>query len=167
MSTMTHGALRGILDDLPARGLPIPAPSRRQEEVVTATLAELAKAHAKDRKKAEATIEEYGLTIEVARLRDRLNRAASGDLQRLLLSTPGVPEKLFNEAIEKQLEDEEEDDDKDKGKDDSVDALVSKLTEIVDALKDRADGSGSAAATPPSKNPGRPSKTTAKKATSS
>ena len=139
MSTTTHTrGLRGILDDLPARGLPIPAPSRRPEEVVAATLEEMKRAHRKDRKKAEETIEEYGLTIEVARLRDRLARAATGDLQRLLLSTPGVPEKLFNEAIERQLKDEEEDDDKD----DTLEALVDKLDELLEALKDRGQGNG-------------------------
>src|SRR5688500_11519299 len=105
MSTLTPNRRPGGLrNGLPVRGLPIPRPSRRREEVVTAALKKLEDSYEDERKEAEETIDEYGLTIEVARLRDRLDRVASSDLERLLLSTPGVAEKLFNKAIEKEVE---------------------------------------------------------------
>ena len=43
------------------------------------------------------------------RLRDRLTKLALGDTERLLLSTPGVTEKLFYKAIEEELEDYDSD----------------------------------------------------------
>ncbi|MBF6169177.1 hypothetical protein IU486_31235 [Streptomyces gardneri] len=107
MSTATAAApYRGILDDLPARGLSIPPPPRRREKVVVDAVKKLQDAHVGDRAKAERVIEDYGLTIEVARLRDTLARVAATNLHRLLLSIPGVPEALFNKAIEKQLDEE-------------------------------------------------------------
>lgn len=104
MSTMTPNRRPGgIRGGLPTRGLPIPSPPRQREAVVTAALDKLADALEGDRKKAQRVIDNYGLSIEVARLRDRLNRAASTELERLLLSTPGVAESLFLDAIEKEL----------------------------------------------------------------
>jgi len=126
------------LDDLPPRGLPIPKPPGRREQVITDALKQLEEDLAEDHDKAEETIEKYGLTIEVARLREKLARGATTELQRLLLSTPGVAEKLFNEAVEKQLKDaeeEEEGDDEDDVKDDSVRLIVSQLGEVVQALQ--------------------------------
>ena len=157
MSTLTRTrGLRGILDDLPARGLPIPAPAGRVEEVVADALEALEKAHAKDRKKAEDIIEKHGLTIEVARLREKLARAATSDLQRLLLSTPGVPESLFLEAIAKQLDDEEESEKRAKAavRDDSVDVISKKLDKIATQLE-KLTGGGSTGAS--SSVPAKPS----------
>jgi hypothetical protein len=126
MSTATAAPpFRGILGDLPARGLPIPPPTGRREKVVVDAIKQLVAKHADDRTKAEHTIEQYGLTIEVARLRDTLARAATTDLHRLLLSTPGVPEALFNKAIEKQLAEETNDDEG--VKDASVASIVTQI----------------------------------------
>ena len=86
---------------------PIPPPAGTLEEVVATAVKHLAKKHKSEVDKAEETIEKYGLTIEVSRLRDRLARAATSDVERLVLSTPGVPEALFNKAVEKELEEEE------------------------------------------------------------
>lgn len=111
MSTATAAPpYRGILDDLPVRGLSIPPPTGRREKVVVDTVDKLEYAHVADREKAEEVIEDYGLTIEVARLRDTLARVAATDLHGLLLSIPGVPEALFIKAIEKQLDEETNDD---------------------------------------------------------
>jgi hypothetical protein len=99
-----------ILTDLPLqprRSLAIPPPGGTLEEVVATAVKHLAKKHKSEVDQAEETIEQYGLTIEVSRLRDRLARAATSDVERLVLSTPGVPEALFNKAVEKELEEEE------------------------------------------------------------
>jgi len=90
------------------RVLEIPPPPGRREKVVDDATDALAAKYAGEVTKAEDTIDEFGLTIEVTRLRDRLHRSVGTDLQRLLLSTPGVTELLFNEAIAQQLEEEEE-----------------------------------------------------------
>ena len=98
-----------ILTDLPLprRSLAIPPPGGTLEEVVATAVKHLAKKHKSEVDQAEETIEKYGLTIEVSRLRDRLARAATSDVERLVLSTPGVPEALFNKAVEKELKEEE------------------------------------------------------------
>jgi hypothetical protein len=93
-----------ILTDLPRRSLAIPPPGGTLEEVVVSAVNKLAKKYKADLEQAEETIEKYGLTIEVNRLRERLARAATSDVERLVLSTPGVPEALFNKAVEKELE---------------------------------------------------------------
>ncbi len=105
MSTATAApSVPRVVGALPSRGLPIPRPPGRREGVVAAALQRLADKYATERQRALATIEKYGLTIEVDRLRDRLSRSATTELQRLLLSTPGVPEALLNLAIARQLE---------------------------------------------------------------
>ncbi len=108
MTTLAPPPFPDILKDTHRGLLRIPPPTGRLEKVVADAVAVLAKKYADDLDKAEETIEKYGLTIEVTRLRDRLARVASTDLQRLLLSTPGVAEALFNVAIEQELEQEEE-----------------------------------------------------------
>lgn len=149
--------LRGILDDLPTRGLPIPPPSGRRERVVTDALNQLAEDFEAEHDKAEKTIDKFGLTIEIARLRDKLTRGATTDLQRLLLSTPGVPEKLFNEAVEKQLAEAEKDEKSgvDDVKNDSVRSIVTQLGQVVEALQklvppDPKGGAGGAIGVPAS-----------------
>lgn len=85
--------------------LTIPPPAGLREEVVlnaSRALAERMKGE-DEVEQARRTVEDYGLTIEAMRLRDRLARAARTDLQRVLLSTRGIPEALFNEAIAAQL----------------------------------------------------------------
>ncbi|GAA5026994.1 hypothetical protein ACFQRL_11270 [Microbacterium fluvii] len=84
--------------------LTIAPPPGQRERVVRESLAEIAKNHKGDLATARRVIADYGLSIEVARLRDRLSRAAQSDAQRLLLSTPGVAETLFLAAIKPQLE---------------------------------------------------------------
>lgn len=107
MSTATAAPpYRAILDDSPARGLSIPPPTGRLEKVVGDAVKKLEVAHDRDLATVKGIIEKYGLTIEVARLRDTLARVAATDLHRLLLSIPGVPEALFYKAIEKQLAEE-------------------------------------------------------------
>src|SRR5689334_16872937 len=81
------------------RLLEIPGPGGRPELVVGLVLKAMADARADEITRAEDAIRDNGLTIEVARLRDALLRLVPGDLQRLLLSTPGVPERLFLAAI--------------------------------------------------------------------
>jgi hypothetical protein len=87
------------------RSLEIPPPSVPREIVVVEALRTLTKKRKKFIGKVEDAIEDNGITIEVARLRDRLVNLALGDTERLLLSTPGVTEKLFYKAIEEELED--------------------------------------------------------------
>jgi len=87
------------------RSLEIPPPPGQRELVVVEALKTLTKKRKKFIGKVEDAIEDNGITIEVARLRDRLTKLALGDTERLLLSTPGVTEKLFYKAIEEELED--------------------------------------------------------------
>jgi hypothetical protein len=161
MTTLAPAPFRDILKEGPRRVLQIPPPAGHLEKVVADAVAALAKKYAHDLAKAEATIEKYGLTIEVTRLRDRLARAASTDLQRLLLSTPGVPEALFNAAIEQQLEQEEKEEGSDEASTDrlakslsavdrnskrfehSSEGIVETLGKIVDALEDLKKNGGS------------------------
>jgi hypothetical protein len=91
------------------RSLEIPPPPGRRETVVVEALKTLAKKRKKFIGKVEDAIDENGITIEVTRLRDRLTRLALGDTERLLLSTPGVTEQLFYEAIEEELEEYDND----------------------------------------------------------
>lgn len=90
------------------RVLEIPRPPGKVEIVVEKAVAEIAAKLRDDLRAAERTIADYGLTIEATRLRERLARSASTDLERLLLATPGVPEALFNKAIAQQLAHEKE-----------------------------------------------------------
>jgi len=114
-TTTTSAARRATLatpflaagDDGPERVLEIPPLPGRTEEVVVKAAKALSDKYAAEVEKAEQTIADFGLTIEVTRLRDRLARSAGTDLQRLLLATAGVPELLFNEAIAAQLDEEE------------------------------------------------------------
>jgi hypothetical protein len=87
------------------RSLEIPPPPGEREIVVVEALKTLTTKRKKFIRKVEDAIEDNGITIEVARLRDRLTKLALGDTERLLLSTPGVTEKLFYKAIEEELED--------------------------------------------------------------
>lgn len=137
MTTLASAPFRAVLDSDPHRVLRIPPPTGRLEKVVTDALKRVALAHKGDLVEAEATIEKYGLTIEVTRLRDRLARAASGDLQRLLLSTPGVTEALFLEAIQQSL-DEEEDLEQ---SDDAASALLMKSLTVVRRSSKRVEES--------------------------
>lgn len=89
------------------RVLSVSPPRARLEGVVTGAVERLEKARAKDLKRAEEAIEEFGLTIEATRLRDRLEQAALSDVDQLLLSIPGVAESLFLEAIKSELEEAE------------------------------------------------------------
>jgi hypothetical protein len=102
------GRSKGLARPERERVLSIPPPRGRVEAVVASALAELARTYDAEVDKAEETVEDFGLTIEAMRLRDRLARAARTDLQRLLLSTPGVTERLFNEGIAAQVEEEAE-----------------------------------------------------------
>jgi hypothetical protein len=104
-SRSTFGAIANR--DGQQRVLQIPPLPGRREKVVKEAAATLVRKYADEVREAEDTIKKFGLTIEVSRLRDRLARSAVTDLQRLLLSTAGVPELLFNEAIAQQLEEEE------------------------------------------------------------
>ncbi len=96
-----------VVDEDEARVLEIPPPPGRREKVVNDATEALATTYAEEVQKAADTIEEFGITIEVTKLRDRLHRSVGTDLQRLLLATPGVPELLFNEAIAQQVAEEE------------------------------------------------------------
>jgi hypothetical protein len=98
----------GAVDVGKDRVLQIPPPPGRREKVVKDAADALATKYAGEVINAEETIEQFGITIEVTKLRDRLQRSASTDLQRLLLATAGVPELLFNEAIAQQLAEEEQ-----------------------------------------------------------
>jgi hypothetical protein len=95
-----------VADEEQDRVLEIPPPPGRREKVVNDSTEALATTYAEEVQKAADTIEEFGITIEVTKLRDRLHRSVGTDLQRLLLATPGVPELLFNEAIAAQVEEE-------------------------------------------------------------
>jgi len=86
------------------RTLEIPPPPGRRDVVVVEALKTLAKKRKKFIGKVEDAIEDNGITIEVTRLRDRLTKLALGDTERLLLSTPGVTERLFFKAIEEELD---------------------------------------------------------------
>jgi hypothetical protein len=90
------------------RVLAIPPPPVRIEPAVRAAREALEVTYASEVVKAERTIAKYGLTIEAVRLRDRLARSAGSDLERLLLSTPGVTEMLFNKAVAAQLDEEKQ-----------------------------------------------------------
>jgi hypothetical protein len=92
------------------RSLEIPPPPGQREIVVVQALKTLANKRKDVIDTVEDAIEANGITIEVARLRDRLTHLALGDTERLLLSTPGVTEKLFFKAIEEELEEEYDDD---------------------------------------------------------
>jgi hypothetical protein len=91
------------------RSLEIPPPPGEREIVVVEALKTLTNKRKKFIGKVEDAIEDNGITIEVARLRDRLTKLALGDTERLLLATPGVTEKLFFKAIEEELEDYDSD----------------------------------------------------------
>ena len=99
--------LGAVADEDEDRVLEIPPPPGRREKVVNDATEALATTYAEEVQKAADTIEEFGITIEVTKLRDRLHRSVGTDLQRLLLATPGVPELLFNEAIAQQVAEEE------------------------------------------------------------
>ncbi len=92
------------------RLLELPKPVTRLDEAVKKTLKTMEDdaQRKEDRKDLEAAIEREGLTIEVARLRDRLLRLPFTDLQRTLLATPGVPEQLLWKAIKEQVEENEQ-----------------------------------------------------------
>jgi len=130
-------AFAAIKADRPARGLPIAKPPGHRERIVVETIAAIEKAHGKDRKAAEDTIEKYGLTIEVSRLRDRLSRLATTELQRLLLSTPGVPETLFNRGIAQALAEAKKDETP--VQDASVLTIATQVTELNAVAKQLAD----------------------------
>lgn len=98
--------LGALVDEDEDRVLEIPPPPGRREKVVNEATEALATTYAAEVQKAADTIEEFGITIEVTKLRDRLHRSVGTDLQRLLLATPGVPELLFNEAIQQQVDEE-------------------------------------------------------------
>ena len=97
----------GYMNGTSRRVLSVSPPRARLEGVVTGAVERLETDRAKDLKRAEKAIEEFGLTIEATRLRDRHERAALSDLDQLLLSTPGVIESLFLEAIKSELDEAE------------------------------------------------------------
>ena len=88
--------------------LRISGPPGRREQVVVDAVDAIAAQRVGDVTKAVKAIADHGLSIEVTRLRERLPGVVATDLQRLLLSTPGVTERLFLDAIEEQLAEEEE-----------------------------------------------------------
>jgi hypothetical protein len=138
--TSSNGARANALSDREvARGLSIPAPKIRWERVLREARNELADKYSADRKEAEATIEEYGLTIEISRLREKLARMATTDLQKVLLSTPGVPESLLNEAIKTQLQSEKEEDDSEKKQVEAEEKNTRKVTDAIAALAKKVD----------------------------
>ena len=123
----------------PVRGpLHLPPPGWRREPVVDQVLGEVAGSRSRDLARARNVIAEHGLTIEVARLRDRLTRAPVSDVGRLLLATPGVPERLFLAAIREQLSDEvrSEKAERETVRDDSVTAMTTLLTAAIERLGD-------------------------------
>jgi hypothetical protein len=122
-----------------ARGITIPAPKIRWERVLKEARNELADKYSADRIKAEATIEQYGLSIEITRLREKLARMATTDLQRVLLSTPGVPESLLNEAIKTQLHSEKEQDEAEKKQTETEERNTRKVTDAIAALTRKVD----------------------------
>lgn len=127
--------------DQPGRQvLTIAPPPGRPEAVVRTATAALGRRYRRQLTAAERTIEDHGLTIEATRLRERLSRAAVSDLERLLLSIPGVPEKLFNEAIEKQLRHERElaDRSRNRVKDESVRGIAEKIEHASTSLEQSA-----------------------------
>lgn len=145
-----------ILDDLPRRRtLAIPPPTPNPEAAVAKAVKRLAKKHDRKLRKAENTIEKFGLTIEATRLRDRLARAATTDVQRLVLSTAGVPEALFLKAIKRELK-EEESNVYDTGSRErlfkTLEALET-LEELEDASASGSGGSAGAAASAPPETP--------------
>lgn len=109
---------------LKRRPLEIPGPTSR-EPAVRDALAALILARADQPELAQKAIDDFGLTIEVARLRDRLVGLPPTDLRRLLLATPGVPEALFLRAIKEQLKDQQ-------ARDDTVsDTSVEELGDVI------------------------------------
>jgi hypothetical protein len=133
------------------RPLEIPAPAPPPERVVRDVLAGLADKRKEKLIEAQETIQEFGLTIEVTRLRERLVGMPPTDLRRLLLATAGVPEALFLDAIAEQLEDEQEKDqavtdasvdDLGKAIQTSFAELSKALTEALKAIADRNGGTG-------------------------
>jgi hypothetical protein len=130
------------------RSLEIPPPPGQREIVVVEALKTLAKRRKKFVGKVEDAIENHGITIEVARLRDRLTKLALGDTERLLLSTPGVTGKLFYKVIEEELEDDDADSFKDflaemfrnRGGKDSPDSTSTRSTSAGGATSAKATG---------------------------
>ena len=151
------------------RPLETPAPAPPPERVVRDVLAGLADKRKEEVTKAQKAIQEFGLTIEVTRIRERLAGMPPTDLRRLLLATAGVPEALFLAAIAEQLEEEEAKDEAvtDTSVDDLGKAIQSSftelskaLTEALKAIAERNGGSGTeyGAATPANRGArGRPS----------
>jgi hypothetical protein len=132
------------------RLLEIPGPSGQLEQVVRDALKTLARRRKDELTEAEDVVEQFGLTIEVARLRDRLVGLPPTDLRRLLLATPGVPEELFLKAVKDQLEEEKEQEKRgdEQVKDESIDDLTKVLgkafANLNDVLTDKlSGGSGS------------------------
>lgn len=137
-----EGGLLGgpVAADQPRRVLTIAPPPGKPEAVVRKAAAALAARYRPQLVFAERTIEDHGLTIEATRLRDRLAHAAVSDLERLLLSTPGVPEKLFNDAVEQQLRRERElaERTEDQVKDESVRGIADTIEAASKSLEDSA-----------------------------
>lgn len=74
-----------------------------REPAVLEALDALTKARKPAVDAAKKVIDENGLTIEVARLRERLIGLPPTDLRRQLLATKGVPERLFLDAVHESL----------------------------------------------------------------
>jgi len=134
------GRAKRAQDQAVRRVLTIPPPPGKLEVVVRTATDALARKYKRQLSAVERTIEDHGLTIEATRLRDRLSRAAVSDLERLLLSTPGVPEKLFNDAIEQQLRHERDlaDRSRDRVKDESVRGIAEKIERASSSLEQSA-----------------------------
>lgn len=136
----TAGRAKRAPDQAVRRVLTIAPPPGKPEVVVRTATAALARRYKRQLSAVERTIEDHGLTIEATRLRDRLSRAAVSDLERLLLSTPGVPEKLFNDAIEQQLRRQRElaERSRDQVKDESVRGIAEKIERASSSLEQSA-----------------------------
>ena len=145
-------AARPAPAERPVGSLHLRPPGWRREPVVGDVLAEMTAGRADELARARKVIAEHGLSIEVARLRERLSRAPVSDLGRLLLATPGVPEQLFLAAIEEQLGDEvrAEKAETEGVRDDSVTEMGKLLSAAIERLGDALlkGQSGHAAATP-------------------
>jgi hypothetical protein len=123
---------------LTRRPLEIPGPPAREIAVKDAIAAVVAARKGKV-DEARQVIDDFGLTIEVARLRERLTGLPPTDLRRLLLSTPGVPEALFLEAIKEHLKDEREEVVSDKSVEDLGDVIKKSFADLSDALAKALD----------------------------
>lgn len=81
--------------------LELSPPEEKLDPTVTRSLAKLAgtEKYAKATRQAEQLVRDQGLTLDIERLRDRVERRFAG-LDRVLLSQPGVLHRLVLDALE-------------------------------------------------------------------